>query len=110
MPGTLLSLSSQIPDPRRGQEQMYRQAPILLYTVLAMLAGAVSYRQVHAFIRIHLSRLNSGFGVSMRKAQPTRRCGSSCAVLRGVMRRGNQRESGFSPRLIVWNGPATDSI
>ena len=47
---------------------MYPQAPILLYTVLAMLAGAVSYRQVHAFIRIHLSRLNSGFGVSVRKA------------------------------------------
>jgi hypothetical protein len=47
---------------------MYPQAPILLFTVLAMLAGAVSYRQVHAFIRIHLTRLNGVFGVSVRKA------------------------------------------
>jgi hypothetical protein len=36
--------------------------------VLAMLAGARSYRQVHAFIRTHLDRLNAGFGVSVRKA------------------------------------------
>lgn len=68
MPSTLLSLFSEIPDPRRGQGQMYPQAPILLFTVLAMLAGAVSYRQVHAFIRIHLGRLNGVFGVSVRKA------------------------------------------
>jgi DDE_Tnp_1-associated len=68
MPSTLLSLFSEIPDPRRGQGQMYPQAPILLFTVLAMLAGAVSYRQVHAFIRIHLVRLNGVFGVSVRRA------------------------------------------
>ncbi len=68
MPSTLLSLFSQIPDPRRGQGRMYPQAPILLFTVLAMLAGAISYRQVHAFIRIHLARLNGAFGVSLRKA------------------------------------------
>jgi hypothetical protein len=68
MPSALLSLFSQIPDPRRGQGQMYPQAPILLFTVLAMLAGAQSYRQVHAFIRAHLKRLNAAFGVSVRKA------------------------------------------
>jgi hypothetical protein len=39
-----------------------------MFTVLAMLAGAVSYRQVHAFIRTHLDRLNSTFGVFLRKA------------------------------------------
>jgi hypothetical protein len=68
MQSTLLSLFSQICDPRRGQGKMYPQAPILLFTVLAMLAGARSYRQVHAFIRTHLDRLNAGFGVSVRKA------------------------------------------
>lgn len=70
LPSTLLSLFSQIPDPRRGQGQMYPQAPILLFTVLAMLAGAVSYRQVHAFIRIHLVRLNGVFGCSLRSLRP----------------------------------------
>ena len=68
MSSTLLSLFSEVSDPRRGQGKMYPLAPILLYTVLAMLAGAVSYRQVHAFIRVHLDRLNEAFGIPLRKA------------------------------------------
>lgn len=68
MPSTLLSLFSQVSDPRRGQGKIYPLAPILLFTVLAMLAGARSYRQVHGFIRTHLNRLNDGFGVSLRRA------------------------------------------
>jgi hypothetical protein len=68
MPITLLLLFSQVCDPRRGQGKMYPLAPILLFTVLAMLTGAVSYRQVHAFVRTHLDRLNSTFGVFLRKA------------------------------------------
>ena len=58
MQSTLLSLFSQIYDPHRGQGKMYPRAPILLFTVLAMLAGARSYHQVHAFIRTHLDRLS----------------------------------------------------
>jgi len=68
MPSTLLSLFSQVADPRRGQGKMYPLAPILLFTVLSMLAGARSYRQVHAFIQAHLERLNATFGVSLRRA------------------------------------------
>jgi hypothetical protein len=68
MPSMLLPLFSQVSDPRRGQGKMYELPPILLFTVLAMLAGAVSYRQVHAFIHSHLDRLNAVFGVSLRKA------------------------------------------
>jgi hypothetical protein len=68
MPSTLLSLFSQVSDPRRSQGKMYPLAPILLFTVLAMLAGARSYRQVHGFIRTHLNRLNSAFDVSLRRA------------------------------------------
>lgn len=68
MPSTLLSLFSELPDPRRRQGKMYPLAPILLFTVLAMLAGARSYRQVHAFIRTHLDRLNGEFGLSLRRA------------------------------------------
>ena len=56
MQSTLLSLFSQIADRRRGQGQTYPQAPILLFTVLAMLAGARSYRQVHAFKRRYTPR------------------------------------------------------
>ena len=68
MSSVLLTLFSEFADPRRSQGKMYPLAPILLFTVLAMLAGARSYRQVHAFIQIHLDRLNSGFGLSLRRA------------------------------------------
>ena len=68
MTPTLLSIFAEIPDPRRGQGKMYPLAPILLFTVLAMLAGAVSYRQVHAFIKVHLDRLNTAFDLSLRRA------------------------------------------
>ncbi len=68
MPSALLPLFSQVSDPRRGQGKMYELAPILLFTVLAMLAGAVSYRQVYAFIHSHLDRLNAVFGVALRRA------------------------------------------
>ena len=68
MSPTLLSLFAEVPDPRRGQGKMYPLAAILLFTVLAMLSGAVSYRQVHAFIKTHLDRLNAAFDVSLRRA------------------------------------------
>ena len=68
MSSVLLTLFSELADPRRGQGKMYPLAPILLFTVLAMLAGARSYRQVHAFMQTHLGRLNSEFGLSLRRA------------------------------------------
>jgi hypothetical protein len=68
MSPTLLSFFAEVPDPRRGQGKMYPLAPILLFTVLAMLSGAVSYRQVHAFINTHLDRLNAAFDLSLRRA------------------------------------------
>ena len=68
MSSMLLTLFSDLPDPRREQGKMYPLGQTLLFTVLGMLAGARSYRQVHAFIQTHLDRLNSGFGLSLRRA------------------------------------------
>ncbi|WP_298367184.1 ISAs1 family transposase [Azospirillum sp.] len=81
MPNTLLSLFSQLADPRRDQGTMYPLASILLFTVLVMLAGARSYRQAHAFIRNHRDRLNHGFGLSLRRAPA---CSSVRFILRGL--------------------------
>jgi len=58
-------------------------APILLFTVLAMLAGARSYRQVHAFIEAHLERLNAAFGVSLVSVRRRRTDIAACLWLRG---------------------------
>ena len=38
MSSTLLSIFSEVSDPRRGQGKMYPLAPILLFTVLATLS------------------------------------------------------------------------
>ena len=84
-------------------KKMYSLPPILLFTVLAMLAGAVSYRQVHAFIQIHLDRLNAVFGVSLRKAP-------ACTTLRFILRGldGTQLERVFRKHAAGLPAPVAD--
>jgi DDE_Tnp_1-associated len=64
----LLAALQQVPDPRRRQGQRYRLAPLLLFTVLAVLAGATSYRRIRLFILVHRERLNATFGARFRRA------------------------------------------
>ena len=49
----LQSFLSKIKDHRRPQGRRYRLEHILLFTILALLSGATSYRKVHAFIQAH---------------------------------------------------------
>ena len=64
----LLAALEQIPDPRRRQGQRYGLAPLLLFAVLAVLAGATSYRRIRLFIGVHRERLNVTFGARFRRA------------------------------------------
>jgi len=64
----LLAALEQIPDPRRRQGQRYSRAPLLLFAVLAVLAGATSYRRIRLFIGVHRERLNATFGARFRRA------------------------------------------
>jgi hypothetical protein len=64
----LLAALEQIPDPRRRQGQRYSLAPLLLFAVLAVLAGATSYRRIRLFIDVHRERLNATFGARFRRA------------------------------------------
>src|SRR4051794_932096 len=66
----LLAALEQIPDPRRRQGQRYSLAPLLLFAVLAVLAGATSYRRIRLFIGVHRERLNAAFGAGFRRAPP----------------------------------------
>lgn len=66
MQGTLLGILQTIPDHRREEGKRYDLATVLLFTIVSMVAGANSYRQAHDFIRIHLQRLNEGFGLRLR--------------------------------------------
>jgi hypothetical protein len=64
----LLAALDQIPDPRRRQGRRYPLAHLLLFAVLAVLAGATSYRGILVFIAVHRERLNAVFGTSLRRA------------------------------------------
>jgi hypothetical protein len=55
---SLLEILRSIPDRRRDEGKRFDLAAVLLYSILGMVAGANSYRQIHEFIRIHLQRLN----------------------------------------------------
>ena len=65
MPASLLEILRSIPDHRRDEGKRFDLATVLLYSILGMVAGANSYRQMHEFIRIHLQRLNEAFGLRL---------------------------------------------
>src|SRR5690242_6392370 len=64
----LLAALKWIPDPRRRQGRRYGLAPLLLFSVLAVLTGATSYRRIRLFIGVHRERLNATFGARFRRA------------------------------------------
>jgi DDE_Tnp_1-associated len=64
----LLAGLEEIADPRRGQGRRYPLAHLLLFSVLAVLAGATSYRGILTFIGVHRERLNATFGSRFRRA------------------------------------------
>ena len=64
----LLAALEQIADPRRRQGRRYPLAHLLLFSVLAVLAGATSYRGILVFITVHRERLNAVFGAALRRA------------------------------------------
>ena len=46
----LLKALSDVPDPRRAQGKRYPLPDLLMFTVLALLSGARSYRGVITFL------------------------------------------------------------
>ena len=78
----LLAALKKVRDPRRRQGQRYPLAHLLLFSVLAILAGATSYRGILVFIAVHRERLNAVFGTRLRRAPAvnTLRAGFGSAV------------------------------
>ncbi len=64
----LLDALSEVPDPRRAEGKRYPLAPLLLFTVLALLSGATSYRRIICFLEQRRIVLNALFGCSLRRA------------------------------------------
>ena len=64
----LLSALEEVADPRRRQGTRYPLAHLLLFSVLAVLAGATSYRGIVTFLAVHRDRLGRVYGVRLRRA------------------------------------------
>jgi hypothetical protein len=64
----LLTALAKVRDPRRPQGRRYSLPHVLLFSVLAMLAGATSYQSIITFIDVHRDRLNRVFGAQFRRA------------------------------------------
>ena len=63
----LESFLFEIPDYRRGQGRVYELGHILLFSILAILSGATSYRKTHTFIEENYEELNGKFNLNWKR-------------------------------------------
>jgi DDE_Tnp_1-associated len=63
-----LSHLGTIPDPRRAEGKVYQLAHVLLFSILAIVTGADSYRGICTFIKTHRRRLNKAFAIGWKRA------------------------------------------
>lgn len=57
----LVSCLALIPDRRRREGRMYSQVGVIVFSLIALLSGARSYRQIHTLIQRRLGLLNAAF-------------------------------------------------
>ena len=64
----LLDVLADVPDPRRAEGKLYKLPHVLLFSILAIVAGCNSYRGIVTFIDVHRRRLNVAFGLTWKRA------------------------------------------
>jgi DDE_Tnp_1-associated len=64
----LLAVLADVPDPRRAQGQLHKLPYVLLFSILAIVTGCNSYRDVVAFIDVHRRTLNAAFSLKWKRA------------------------------------------
>lgn len=64
----LLDVLADVPDPRRAEGKLYKLPHVLLFSILAIVAGCNSYRGIVTFIDVHRLRLNAAFSLKWRRA------------------------------------------
>ena len=64
----LLTMLSEIPDPRRAEGKFYKLPYVLLFAILAVVTGGNSFRSIETFIKVHRRRLNAAFGLRWKRA------------------------------------------
>jgi hypothetical protein len=66
----LASCLATIPDRRRAEGKIYSQVGVILFSIVAMLSGARSYRQIHTLIKRRLAILNAAFPQAALRRAP----------------------------------------
>jgi DDE_Tnp_1-associated len=64
----LITALADVSDPRRAQGKRYPLPYLLLFTVLALMSGARSYRGIITFLDERRVLLNQHFGVALKRA------------------------------------------
>ncbi len=64
----LVNHLASIPDHRRGQGMKYDLGSILLFSIMAVLSGATSYRKIERYIHSHRIRLNELCNINWKRA------------------------------------------
>ena len=77
----LASCLAAIPDRRRAEGKIYGQVGVVLFSVIAMLSGARSYRQIHTLIKRRLALLNAAFPDAALRRAP------AYTSVRGILQR-----------------------
>jgi hypothetical protein len=62
-----LSYLGTVHDPRRAEGKLYQLPHVLLFSILAIVTGANSYRGIRTFIKAHLKRLNKAFKIGWKR-------------------------------------------
>jgi hypothetical protein len=62
-----LSLLATIHDPRRAEGKLYKLPYVLLFSILAIVSGANSYRGICTFIKVHRRKLNKAFKINWQR-------------------------------------------
>ena len=62
-----LSCLAAIPDPRRAEGKLYQLPHVLLFSILAVVSGANSYRGICTFIKVHRRKLNKAFKINWKR-------------------------------------------
>ena len=63
----LLEYLELVEDHRRGQGRRYGLSYVLLFTIMALLSGATSYRDIATFIETHFKALKQQFGLRWKR-------------------------------------------
>ncbi len=92
----LLEALCEVPDPRRAEGKRDPLPPLLLFTGLALLSGATSYRRIITFVEQRRTVLHARFGYDLKRApslntRPTVLQALDPAALEEAFRRHAQR-------------------